>query len=227
YLSRYLGRRKTLVLASLSIAFSQLAFTSLVPWDYWLVIAIFAGLGFGIIEPLVGSLVIDSIKDKPAVSFSKLEVFFGIGSLIMPIISGWLATTDSWRYSFLVLSLYAFITAIIWMKASFGSLDKLMGKTSREAEKKHGVSSQYIGKSRILLFNFILFFLIYVGAEISIMNFLPSILISKLGTGPFAATLSVTLFWGAMVVGRLFAGHLAEWFNYVRYLTICCLGMIV
>src|SRR5699024_7604879 len=130
YLSRFLGRRKTLVLASLSIAFSQLAFLSLVPWEFWIVIAIFAGLGFGIIEPLVGSLIIDSIKDKPAVSFSKLEVFFGIGSLIMPIISGWLATTDLWRYSFLVLGLYAFVIAFIWIKVSFGNLDELMGNTN-------------------------------------------------------------------------------------------------
>ncbi len=227
YISKFLGRRRAVVFAILSIGLAQIAFVSLIPWTWWLVIAVFCGLGFGIIEPLVGSLIIDAIKDKPAVAFSRLEVFFGIGSLIMPIISGWLASTDLWRYSFLVLGLYALIICVIWMKVSFGSLDKLMAKSMEQEEQKQAESTPFLGGRYTLFTGFILFFLIYVGTEVSIMNFLPSILISKLGTETFAATLAVTIFWGAMVTGRLAAGYLAEKMNYARYLGVCCFGMAI
>ncbi len=228
YISKFLGRRRAVIFAILSIGLAQMAFVSLIPWTWWLIIAVFCGLGFGIIEPLVGSLIIDAIKDKPAVAFSRLEVFFGIGSLIMPIISGWLASTELWRYSFLVLGLYALIICVIWMKVSFGSLDdKLMTKSIEQEEDKQTESTTFLGGKYLLFIGFILFFLIYVGTEVSIMNFLPSILISKLNTETFAATLAVTIFWGAMVAGRLGAGYLAEKMNYARYLMVCCLGTVV
>ncbi|SFL92628.1 MFS transporter, FHS family, glucose/mannose:H+ symporter [Gracilibacillus orientalis] len=227
YISNFLGRRRAVIFAILSIGLAQIAFVSLIPWTWWLVIAVFCGLGFGIIEPLVGSLIIDAIKDKPAVAFSRLEVFFGLGSLIMPIISGWLASTDLWRYSFLVLGLYAFFIGVIWMKVSFGALDNLMAKSIEQEEHKQAESTPFLGGRYPLFIGFILFFLIYVGTEVSIMNFLPSILISKLGTETFAATLAVTIFWGAIVTGRLAAGYLAEKMNYVRYLMVCCFGTVV
>ncbi|MGP4040107.1 MFS transporter [Gracilibacillus sp. D59] len=227
YISKFLGRRRAVIFAILSIGIAQMAFVLLIPWTWWLVIAVFCGLGFGIIEPLVGSLIIDAIKDKPAVAFSRLEVFFGIGSLIMPIISGWLASTDLWRYSFLVLGLYALLMCLVWMKVSFGSLDNLMTKSIEPEKHKQTESTAFLGGKYVLFIGFILFFLIYVGTEVSIMNFLPSILISKLNTETFAATLAVTIFWGAMVVGRLAAGYLAEKMNYARYLMVCCFGTVV
>ncbi|WP_407272099.1 MFS transporter [Radiobacillus sp. PE A8.2] len=226
YLAKYIGRRRALVSATFTISITQIAFVLLVPWAWWLAIAVICGLGFGIIEPLVGSLIIDGIKEKQAVAFSRLEVFFGIGSLVMPIISGWLAATDLWRFSFLVLGLYALVICGIWMKVSFGSFENLMGK-SKDIPENHDDENPIFGKNRYLFIGFILFFLIYVGTEVSVMNFLPSILVNKLGTETFAATLAVTIYWGAMVAGRLGAGYLAERMNYVRYLLVCCFGTVV
>lgn len=224
YLSRLIGRRRTLIFSFISIALAQIMFMALVPWEFWFFIAILAGFGFGIIEPLVGALIIDAINDKPAIAFSRLEVFFGLGSLIMPIISGWLASTDLWRYSFLVLGLYAVVIGIVWMKTSFGSLETYMGKVSQPKTKDQ---LEFSTKHRIILIMFMIFFIVYVGLEISVMNFLPSILVNQVEAATFLATLSVTIFWGAMVAGRLFAGHLAEWMQYARYLIICCTGTVV
>ncbi|GAE94794.1 glucose/mannose:H+ symporter GlcP [Gracilibacillus boraciitolerans JCM 21714] len=73
-----------------------------------------------------------------------------------------------------------------------------------------------------------IFFIVYVGLEISVMNFLPAILVNQVEAATFLATLSVTIFWGgAMVVGRLAAGYLAEWMQYARYLILCCTGTVV
>src|SRR5699024_9927838 len=123
-LTKFISRRKVIIIATVLIGVSQVIFSLLLPWPFWLITAIVAVLGFGIIEPLVGALIIDAAKEKQAVACSKLEVFFGLGSLIMPLISGWLAVTDLWRYSFLVLGIYSFTICFLWMKSSFGKLNK-------------------------------------------------------------------------------------------------------
>ncbi|MNW53456.1 Glucose/mannose transporter GlcP [compost metagenome] len=57
----------------------------------------------------------------------------------------------------------------------------------------------------------------------SFVNFLPSLLIEKLGITKPTAAFSVTLFWVAMTIGRLFAGVIAERISYSRYVTLGCL----
>lgn len=225
YLARTYGRRNTVVLAITLMIVSQIVFVLLLPWTFWLIFAFVCGFGFGIIEPLVGSLIIDSIKVKTAVAFSQLEVFFGIGSLVTPILSGWLATTQYWRFTFLVLACYSAIMCVIWMKASLGQINELLNKPFALKEEKE-IKFKSFRPNRLLV-GFILFFVIYVGIEVSIMNFFPSMLIDKINADTFASTLSVTLFWAAMVTGRLAAGRLAEHFNYARYLTWSCLGAVV
>lgn len=67
----------------------------------------------------------------------------------------------------------------------------------------------------------------YVGIETSLVNFLPSIFVQQYHLDTSAATLSVTFFWIAMVVGRIFSGAIAEKFNYNRFLVTSTLGVIL
>ncbi|MFY4775356.1 MFS transporter [Metabacillus sp. RGM 3146] len=216
-------RKKLILLALLAIGISQLGFSLLLPWEICLVLAMLTGMGAGFTEPLIGSYIIDAVKSKKAVVFSRLEVFFGIGALVMPLCSGWLAATGYWRYSFMILFIYSLLLVIFWLKLS------LQGVVSENAEEKKEQPERqpiHYGKTAYLP-GFVLFFLFYVGMEVSIMNFLPSILIQKLGSAPFLATFSVTFFWTAMVIGRLFSGHLAERFTYSVYLAVCCIGAAI
>lgn len=73
----------------------------------------------------------------------------------------------------------------------------------------------------------ILFFFLYVGTEMSFANFLPSIFIDKLGVKEAWAALSVSMFWGTMTIGRLFAGRLSERIGYARYIQIGTFSAIV
>lgn len=71
-----------------------------------------------------------------------------------------------------------------------------------------------------------LFFMVYVGIEMSFSNYLPSILITRTGMSESNATATLSLFWGAVVFGRLFAGLLAERLGYARYLLITTIGAV-
>lgn len=71
------------------------------------------------------------------------------------------------------------------------------------------------------------FFLIYVGVEMSLVHFFPTIIMNVTDATPSMATASLTLFWATMVIGRFFSGYLAERAGYVRYLTISSAGSLL
>jgi FHS family glucose/mannose:H+ symporter-like MFS transporter len=70
-------------------------------------------------------------------------------------------------------------------------------------------------------------FFVYVGLEMSLVNFLPSILIEMMQVDTAFAALSVSFYWIAMIAGRLVCGFLAERFGYKRYMLWCATGTFV
>ncbi|MNJ52942.1 Glucose/mannose transporter GlcP [compost metagenome] len=114
-----------------------------------------------------------------------------------------------------------------WIKSDFGELNDLLNAKEAKQEKKGALLAQYQGIRGLLLIVFTIFFFLYVGTEMSFVNFLPSLLIEKLGTDKSTAAFSVTLFWIAMTVGRVFAGVIAERISYSRYVFWSCLISLI
>lgn len=127
-----------------------------------------------------------------------------------------------------VVSLFSFVTLLFWSRSSFGEADAVLdtrGDTaSAEGEEPVGKAAyKYRGSAFGILALFIVFFFLYVGTEMSLANFMPAILIEKLGVMKETAALSITCFWVAMSVGRIFAGTLAEKIHYRVYVLLSCL----
>lgn len=80
---------------------AEFLYTLLPPWEWLYVIAVAAGFGFGMIEAVIGTIIIAAIKDKTAVAMSRLEVFFGVGAMVMPMIASGFITQEWWKFSFL------------------------------------------------------------------------------------------------------------------------------
>ncbi|MFD1910246.1 MFS transporter [Paenibacillus rhizoplanae] len=96
-----------------------------------------------------------------------------------------------------------------------------------EAGTTRRLSLPYKGKQWVVLGLFILFFFLYVGTEMSLVNFMPAIFIAKLGMSEAAAALTVTFFWLAMSAGRLFAGVIAEKISYRIYVLVSCFAALL
>jgi FHS family glucose/mannose:H+ symporter-like MFS transporter len=77
------------------------------------------------------------------------------------------------------------------------------------------------------LFGGIVYFLIYVGVEMSFSNYLASFLMQRTGAEETNAASVLSLFWLFMVIGRLFAGRLADRISYPVYLMASCIGTVV
>jgi FHS family glucose/mannose:H+ symporter-like MFS transporter len=125
----------------------------------------------------------------------------------------------------------------VWARLSFGELDALLaakrgrGKPLPAGDSNDGLVAgtmpRYGARGGIVLGLFILIFFCYVGAEVAIVNYLPSVFTDKLSLSNSAATLSVTGYWLAMVAGRLAAGSVAERVTYRRFMLWTVVGTII
>ncbi|RJE85541.1 MFS transporter [Paenibacillus sp. 1011MAR3C5] len=247
-LTSRVGKRGAVLIAMALLTLSEAAYSLLLPWGWMLAIAPIAGIGFGMTEAIVGATIIDHMKGK-ASAMSRLETFFGIGALLIPVTAALLIQQHVWQLSFPILSAMAGITFVLWLTMSFGSLDDSLSPPQRSVPEREGGLQQaaalsknrthagrlgYAPRSIPFLALSAAFFMIYVGMEMSFSNYLPSILISQTGMSDSTATAALSLFWGTMVLGRLFAGIMADRIGYANYLFITTaaaavvfIGMIV
>lgn len=229
-IGRRIGKRRTLLLSIAALLAAELLYAMLPPWGWLYVIAPAAGFGFGVIEAVIGTVIISAIKEKSAIAMSRLEVLFGVGALGMPLIASLLISAGYWRISFAIIAIFAAVTFFFWQRGSFGEYSSVLDE--KEAKPAAGEATRsrsfvYRGKDRAALMLFIVFFFIYVGTEMSLANFMPAMFITKLGMNEANAALSVTCFWVAMSFARVFVGYIAEKIRYKVYLLISCFATVV
>ncbi|MDP4097596.1 MFS transporter [Paenibacillus sp. P96] len=217
--ARY-GKRASLVLALFLLCAAQMLYALLPPWGWLYPIGAAAGFGFGMVEAVIGTIVIGGVKEGTGSVMSRLEVFFGLGALAMPALAGWLILLGMWRFSFPIIALLAAAMAVFWLMASFGKLDPVLNERQTRTATAPVRTVKYKTRMLPLLVLFILFFFLYVGTEMSLANFLPSMLLERLKLDEAQAALSVTCFWLAMSAGRMFSGKLADSYGYGRYVVL-------
>ncbi|UUZ84272.1 MFS transporter [Paenibacillus sp. P26] len=98
--SRRLGRRGILLLAFGTLTVGEAIYSLLPSWNWMMTAAPVAGFGFGMVEAAIAALIMEYFQRNKAVAMSRLEVFFGIGALVMPIAGSLLITAGAWRMSF-------------------------------------------------------------------------------------------------------------------------------
>lgn len=226
WMSAKFSKRTTLLIMLIGLGLAQMAYGFLPPWPFMYAIGFGAGLCFGAIEAIIGTLIIESIHDKKAMAMSRLEVFFGVGALIMPLIASWMISIGYWRFSFYLIGGMALILALGFKFLHFGQADEHLSRKISNRTTAH-IPLSYTKKEKYILLFCILFFLIYVGSEMSLVNFLPSFLIVNLNLNSSSATLSVTCFWVTMVIGRLFTSFIADKVSYASFLLWSCLGTVI
>jgi len=228
-ISAKFGKRTTVLFAIGMLTISEAAYSLLLPWGWMLSFAPLAGLGFGMTEAIVGAMIIELHKEGTAAAMSKLETFFGVGALVIPLTAAYLIQQNIWQLSFPILAAMSGIIFVLWLTMSFGKLDdELAARRSAEMEQKSksnasrgfssGVTWGYSKRMLPVLLLAALFFMFYVGMEMSFSNYLPAILIEHANVSEVAAASTLSIFWGMITIGRIFAGVLADRVGYTKYL---------
>ncbi|MCZ8517878.1 MULTISPECIES: MFS transporter [Paenibacillus] len=229
--SRY-GRKQLLLLALLTIVIPYAVIGFLPGWYVVVAMTFFTGFGSGIIESAIGAFTIEFAEDRKSIAMTKLDVYFGVGALLMPAAVSGLVALDAWSYSFFAGAAAAGGLLVLWvsMPAECTQLLRTPPAADGTAEEHAGAPARpgkYQGSQKTILLIYVIFFFVYMGLELGLMNFLPSILVEGTGVSASTGALGVTFFWIAMVIGRLFAGHLAERVRYVPFLAASSLGTLL
>lgn len=215
--------KKLIILFLLAItAVAEIIYTQLPPWGVMLAVAPIAGFGLGTLEAVIGSLVIGASGKKANTSMSRVEIFFGVGALIMPFAGAALIEFNYWKAAFGFVGLLAVIALVLWIVYWPSIVDAPFEESSAD-EKQSGGRAVNRRSGVVVLAACALFFAIYVGLEMSYVHYLPSLLVQSNGLTESSATLAISLFWGAMVIGRMAAGQIADRIGGGAYLLITCI----
>ncbi|MFD1888545.1 MFS transporter [Paenibacillus wenxiniae] len=229
-LSAGIGRKRLLLIALIAITLAYAVMGTMPAWGLMVLMTIFVGFGSGIIESSIGAFTIEFAEEQKAVAMTKLDVYFGVGSMLLPALASLYIYLGVWNLSFYTVALSTFVLLLFWMRMPADSSAHLHQDQIKTDLSATPAKPKYQAGQLKILSIFVLFFFVYMGIELGMMNFLPSILIESIGISDSAASLSVTFFWGAITVGRLFVGRMAESMSYAPFLigsTIASMLLIV
>ncbi|MFC5401188.1 MFS transporter [Cohnella soli] len=229
-----LGRKRLLLGAFTVVIIAEAVYATQPAWSVMLVTAPFAGLGLGMTEAIVGSIVISSADPERANrAMSRIEVFFSAGALIMPFVGAWLIANGMWVAAFIVVSVLMVVTFMLWTIFWPNIVgDKGIGGDSASDEGEDTVGKGVVTaairrRGKLVLALGALYFLVYVGTEMSFVHYLPSLLVNGNGLSDSTASLSLSVYWGAMVIGRLVSGHAADRWGGGLYMIVTCVSCAV
>ncbi|WP_144504126.1 MFS transporter [Bacillus pumilus] len=193
----------------------------LVPgWSTLVLAGFFLGSGAGSLETTAGAYVISMANNAKRISI--MEVFFGLGALLFPLVILLTVNEQTWHYVFLfqVGALTFFL--MLWI-AFMNKLPRgLMISPSNGVKKPSLLVDR---NNRIIVVIMICFAFFYAGIETNFANFLPSIMLEKGGDnwGLFA----VSTFWTAIVIGRTVIARKADHLHPLRFLKLSAALMIL
>ncbi len=156
------GKKAGLLLGLSLIAIALFALPSSTGYGMILALLFLLGLGGGIIVTGANALVSDISETKRAATMNFLNLFFGLGGMATPFISGNFLANDTVKLAYLM----AVLTAGTLM---FHAATKMPPPSSERAVKS-GELGKLLGSPTLLLLAAFLF--LYVSAEVGVWNWL-------------------------------------------------------
>jgi MFS transporter, FHS family, glucose/mannose:H+ symporter len=222
-----LSEKAVMSIAAAMIAIGQLGIFMLPSLGLVSVLHFVDSAGVGILETIVATLMMEVFVGRRAVVMSYLEVSFGLGAFLMPMVASSMIAFGLWRYVFVFTGALAVLMVVAWAKITYAKMDAdVSGSMDANTAPPQAMSRGTKGLA-LALFVFLIF--MYCGVEGSLNNFLSSVFISYLGEIPYYAPLSIGLYWTAMVAGRVATGWVIRKVTYARFLlysmviTLICL----
>lgn len=193
----------------------------LVPgWTILVVAGFFLGSGAGSLETTAGAYVISMANSAKRISI--MEVFFGLGALLFPLLILLTVTEETWHYVFLfqvgALTFFLMLWLTFMNKLPHGQ----MAAPSQDMKKS---SLLFDRGNRMIVVLMICFAFFYAGIETNFANFLPSIMLEKGGDN--WSLFAVSTFWTAIVIGRTVIARKADQLHPLRFLKLSAALMIV
>ena len=216
------GRRPVLVFAAGLLAAGLVALAVVSSWGGFLVAAVPAGLGVGVLDGGANGLFLDVFRSSRARALNLLHLCFSLGALSAPLVIGLLVDAGfPWQgvlaaTGLVVLGLGALMLLVEMPDGRRGSDDSVRAPTPGSAP----------GRSRIPwpLVLVCVAIACYIASEVGVTDWL----VRFLEPAPLSlATTALALYWAGMAVGRLGSARVADRFDHAQFATTVAVAMSV
>lgn len=206
--------KKPYILAGGFLLTAGLVGTMLTSGYYTLTLSVITiGIGYGAYSVGINALSADYAGDNPGKALSLLHLFFGIGAILSPpIVAMVQKTSHSWRPIFGIIGLLP-----LMVNAMLFSIP-----IQRQAVVPHRTGPKPYQSCFLWAMGLTTF--IYVGIEVSVYGWLPSLWKSLFRSPSIPPVYTATIFWLALTLGRVVTGRLADRFGLSRFLAYITMG---
>ena len=214
------GRKPVMRLGGILMVIGAIGYGISPVWFGHILSAVVLGAGSGMLDGASNALVSDLYTEKRGLALNRLHVFFGLGSLIGPLVAAFfLGVVHSWRLLFVTIAAMAGAHAIFASSQSYPEVRIAQG--SNEAQVAQARKT-ILTSPEFWLLSGIMF--TYSGMGGTIVGWVNTYLSDKLTVTVLAASVVLALYNVGLTMGRLIWGGVSERVGYPRTLLICALG---
>jgi len=173
------------------------------------------GIGVGFFEASINAFVSDIFREKRGLAINILHVGWSVGSTVGPLLMALMILLyGSWRLGYLVIfPIFVMLPFVLWAvtKEIFNEIDAKSELSNRS------MVCRLTSTLKVMPLLFLSFLLI--SCNLGISTWLPTILLDQ-GGSLLEASLTVSMFWALVGLGRLVWAPFVDKFGYWRVLML-------
>jgi fucose permease len=198
---------------------SLFAFTVSNQWVFLILSAYFLGAGGGAIDTSLN--IFASANFSPSV-VNWMHAFYGIGATSGPLILTWFFTMGlTWKSGYILVGSIQITLGILFLLTS-----KMWAIKGEVKEIQQKVSYRLTLKNPMVWLSILIFF-IYTGLEVSVGQWLFTVLTKSRDVSVESGGLWVSTFWGSLTAGRVLFGFILKKASTVKVLYLAVIGIIL
>jgi fucose permease len=209
FLMEKLGKKKFLLIGGTLLFLGLVGGAISRSYSFLFTSMIIIGLGFGSYEVGINSLCADYNRKNPGQAMNYLHFFFGAGAIAGPILATIsMKTLHSWRFCYKITALFPLIVCFLLLTTQLPYSGIIT--TKNKAFPFKYPFFWFLGLS----------ILIYVGIEVSVYNWLPVFWETVKPNSSFSPSLTSTIFWLSLTIGRVLLSRTPDRIGISRFLTL-------
>jgi FHS family glucose/mannose:H+ symporter-like MFS transporter len=204
------GRRPALIGASVMMGVGYLGWGLAPHWAITLAFMLFTGAGLGCVDIITNVTASDASTGNRVADLNRLHMFFGLSAVLSPLLIG-LSLDINWRLPMIAIGVLGFALLPITMRARLpqaASLERL-SRANVLPLARNGI---------VVMVTAVL--VLYIWVEISLIGWGVTYLTDEFQEPYGRSTVIVSLFWGAIFLGRLAMMWLSRRFSTEQTLQI-------
>jgi fucose permease len=222
FLADRFGRKNTIILGLVLFAFNSFLFLAGNHFMMFLGLLFVSGVSIGIFKTGALALISDistSTKDHTR-TMNMVEAFFAVGAMIGPaIVTVLLKDVLSWKWLYVIAGLLCAALIVIALVVRYPA-------TTQKDETPISLMGtvKMLGNPYALYFSVLI--MLYVGAEVAIFVWMPTLLETYRGDALLFVAYATTIFFALRAVGRFLGAALLAHLRWTLAILICFLGAV-